>query len=67
MRRIFVAFLGAGLLCMSSGCGDTPNTVERPKNPAPVSKDAKLVRGGGAADNANSPSVAAPPTAKKKP
>ena len=43
MRKIFVAFLGAGLLCFLSGCGGGSNKVERPANPRPVQKNVKPV------------------------
>ena len=59
MRTSLAVFLGVSLLCLASGCGGGSNRVERPTNPAPVSKDAKLSSAGRSAGKA-APAPSAP-------
>jgi hypothetical protein len=66
MRKIFVMLLGASLLCLASGCGGGSNKVERPANPAPVRKDAKLAPAGAAAGRAMPGPHSPAPTAGQK-
>ncbi len=67
MRAILAAFLGVCLLCLASGCGGgSSNSVERPKNPAPIPKDVKasLSSGGGSKAAPAAHSVPAVPPQK---
>jgi hypothetical protein len=69
MRKIVVAFLGAGLLCLVAfGCGgnSSSNKVERPTNPAPVSKSGPIMpTGAGPAKGVSAPKVPTPPAGQK--
>jgi hypothetical protein len=69
MRKYLVAFLGVGLLCLVVfGCGGTTsNKVERPKNPAPVSKSPPImpVGAGGPAKGVSVPKTPTPPAGQK--
>jgi hypothetical protein len=66
MRIILVAFLGVCLACLASGCGGGgSNKVERPKNPAPVTKGAKFSpAGGGPSASKTAPTPQAPGATK---
>ena len=66
MRKILAMLLGASLLCLASGCGGGSNKVERPANPAPVRKDAKLAPAGISAGKGVSAPPSPAPTAGQK-
>ena len=69
MRKILVAFLGAGLLSLLAfGCGgNASNKVERPKNvPRAVDTPPIMpVGAGGTAKGVSAPKTPTPPAAQK--